>query len=49
MEPSNVLIDRLEVLAQKDPARYRLRVAALAALGYAYLLFIVIQTSAASL
>jgi hypothetical protein len=42
MEPSKVLIDRLEVLAQKDPARYRLRVAALAALGYAYLLFIVL-------
>lgn len=38
----SVLIDRLEVLAQQQPALYRFRVAALAALGYAYLLLIVL-------
>lgn len=44
MEASKVeaLIRPLETLAKKQPAVYRMRVALLAALGYAYLLFIIV-------
>ena len=36
------LIQPLEALAARNPAQYRLRVALLAALGYVYLLFVVV-------
>jgi hypothetical protein len=41
-EKLHLLIDRLELYARRRPAEYRLRVALLAALGYAYLLAVVI-------
>jgi Zn-dependent protease with chaperone function len=41
-EKFNALIDRLEVSSRQRPAAYRLRVAALAALGYGYLFAVVL-------
>ena len=38
----NLLIDQLEAYARKRPVLYRLRVALLAALGYGYLLAVVV-------
>ena len=43
-EKLDALVTRLEVVAQKDPKGYRLRVLSLSALGYAFVLFILAAT-----